>query len=768
MIREKVRIPALLAGLLLLVFPSCGVEKEEDMHTCSLCATVEAPPQTKMSVADPVPGEQFGVFTWDDDARIAIHTDTGNGTYVIARIEDKSPDGRTATFRPTLGGNRDGYAFYPFTAADGGYTGVDGKDLRVSFHKEHYVYNNTDTWRKRYTTHAEAPMVAVNDPSTNLLQFKHLGGILRLHIDQIPSNTRYIKVRSLDPDPPIQGSFKVDMSGPEPVLTPVEGEVGRSVNFVFSKTILEGVGEAVGAIDDVVLNLPVPAGTYGGLRIEAWRTNGNSEDSNNNYTRITCPPVTVERGQAVDVDVEMHHDITRVVINPSGSSLNQQDVSINTLLRPVRVNYRVSNLPGTGGTGSAYGNMHITCSTEDPSIAQVYVDKTDSGSPEIYVFGVSPGTTKLHVWVRKRWYDDEVHGEGNVIVSPSSTVTVLSPTTSMDTGTTMELTASDVPDEMGDRTLDYTWRIVGRSGASDATISYDRQKAVLTAGSEIGWVDVNFDVSYNGSTPVTSATLKILIGEAVKPDGTVQGLFKVSDTKIVYFSRANIYSTKAEPDKYSFTRNQYDVLYSKDPGWSDHCTEIPYSFDEYDLFRYEVAETTFSDPATSPAVFWNDNDTDSSMGWYTLSGAEWKYLLETRRASTVAGTPNARYLRVRIGVHFGLIIFPDTYEHPVSVQEIPEGRVNVASASAIDLNYQEWEDMQRAGAVFLPCAGMFQKSSRHIYFYHNSAVSCWSRDHRLFIMRVAPLHGSDTYDTPYVPGDYQNHYVSVRLVKDVF
>lgn len=775
MTRDRFHIVALLA---LSLAWSCAREVSGP-DSDGLVATMEPLVHTKASIADPVPGEQYGVFTWDDDTRIAIHTTTGNGTYVISRMEEKSADGKTATFRPRLGGTRDGYAIYPIEAADGGYPGVDGRELRVYWYREHFVNISLANWKERYTTFAEAPMAAVNDPRYNTLEFKHLGGIIRLHIDQIPSNTRYIRIRSVSPDPVLYGSFKVDMSGAKPIVTPVSGEVGNVVYFSFSNDILNGLdasnGYGAGAINNVVLNLPVPPGTYNALRVEAWRANYYSSSQYNQIGKIVCPPVTVACGQAVDVDVPINRYVYGVVLNPvdiNSSGTNgrtPKNLSISTLLRPVNVPFNILDLEGTGLSGKT-ADIHMTCTTDDPSIAQVYVNKSATGLPQIYVFGVSPGTTTLHSWVRKRYYDEEIYGSIQVTVAAASTFSVISPTTSMDTGSTMNLTVSSIPEEAGDRTLDYTWQIVSRSGASDASIAWDKQKAVLTAGSEVGWVDINCSVSYNGSSPVTSSTLRILIGDKDKPDGTVKGLFKVADSKIVYFGRSNLYSTQAEPDKFRLVENQFDVLYSKDPNWSDSCTDIPYDFAEYDLFSSEVAETTFADPSTSPAVYWNNNDADSSTGWYTLSAAEWKYLLETRRATTVAGTADARFLRVRLGVHFGLVIFPDTYVHPVSVQAIPSGRINSATASAIDLRYEEWEDMERAGAVFLPAAGMFEEIQRHIYFYHNSAVSYWSRDRRIFIFRIAPLNNfgnnADNYSSPYDPG--AGFYVPVRLVKDVF
>jgi len=88
----------------------------------------------------------------------------------------------------------------------------------------------------------------------------------------------------------------------------------------------------------------------------------------------------------------------------------------------------------------------------------------------------------------------------------------------------------------------------------------------------------------------------------------------------------------------------------------------------------------------------------------TLTQDEWAYLLETRGASTVEGTSNARYVKAKVNDVNGLIIFPDYYTKP---SEISITNINTGNAAFEDNTYtlEEWEILENSGVVFLPCSG---------------------------------------------------------------
>ena len=98
-------------------------------------------------------------------------------------------------------------------------------------------------------------------------------------------------------------------------------------------------------------------------------------------------------------------------------------------------------------------------------------------------------------------------------------------------------------------------------------------------------------------------------------------------------------------------------------------------------------------------------------GWRTLTSDEWAYLLNTRAASTVNSTENARYAKATVNNVSGLILFPDSYTHPDGVY--PTFKINEADKYFYNNVYSgdDWLSMENAGAVFLPAAGIREGSS---------------------------------------------------------
>jgi len=96
-------------------------------------------------------------------------------------------------------------------------------------------------------------------------------------------------------------------------------------------------------------------------------------------------------------------------------------------------------------------------------------------------------------------------------------------------------------------------------------------------------------------------------------------------------------------------------------------------------------------------------------GWRTLSGGdsgEWNYLFNTRSASTVNGTANARFAKGKVNGRYGVILFPDTYSHPEGVT--PPVGINDTGDTGWNGNSYDvtaWAKMEAAGCVFLPTAG---------------------------------------------------------------
>ena len=114
-----------------------------------------------------------------------------------------------------------------------------------------------------------------------------------------------------------------------------------------------------------------------------------------------------------------------------------------------------------------------------------------------------------------------------------------------------------------------------------------------------------------------------------------------------------------------------------------------------------------------------------TYSWRLLTEKEQTYILgpntnprpgdNCRLSSTVNGIPNARFIKACLtdasngegmGL-YGLIIFPDTYIHPSPELAPLPTKINDPNSTFTDNNYTiaQWEEMEKAKAVFLPAAG---------------------------------------------------------------
>ena len=117
---------------------------------------------------------------------------------------------------------------------------------------------------------------------------------------------------------------------------------------------------------------------------------------------------------------------------------------------------------------------------------------------------------------------------------------------------------------------------------------------------------------------------------------------------------------------------------------------------------------TYSDWGVYNAI---SNGGNQPNMWRTLTKDEWIYLLRTRSCSTVGATANARYAKATVCDVAGLMLFPDTYEHPDGVA-IPIN-INIApTTSGLTARFDDnvydakaWDELERAGVIFLPAAG---------------------------------------------------------------
>lgn len=181
-----------------------------------------------------------GKVSWASGDVVAFHL--SNGTYLDAEV---NPATGEATLIIPDGVVRDGYAVYPASAAVAAHA-VDG-DLRVNLPSEY------DFSGKLSSMEAQMPMVAVNDPDSDNVKFKHVGGLMQLNLS-VPSGVQWLTVAL---DGQISGEFTVS-GGDSPSIAK------GSTKTTLTVTLCDGL--TAGETEAKIL-LPVPVGSYAKLAL---------------------------------------------------------------------------------------------------------------------------------------------------------------------------------------------------------------------------------------------------------------------------------------------------------------------------------------------------------------------------------------------------------------------------------------------------------------------------------------------------------------------
>lgn len=204
-----------------------------------------------------------------------------------------------------------------------------------------------------------------------------------------------------------------------------------------------------------------------------------------------------------------------------------------------------------------------------------------------------------------------------------------------------------------------------------------------------------------------------------------------SDGK-VRFSKGNLVYSNGT---WSFHTNQYDRCFTADGDASSSYT----SSGTFDLFGWGTSGHNFGSGYGSAYQPWSTSTTAADYGpigqkdltgdfangdwgventigsdaagtWRTFTKEEWLYLLNTRSASTINGTTNARYTEAKINTDGtsvnGLIIFPDNYTAGTP-NGVTWGTINAASSwvTGTTCTTEGWKTLESAGCVFLPTSG---------------------------------------------------------------
>ena len=244
----------------------------------TITAAVQADAETKASVSD------AGVFTWRTGDQIGVWTSNdGGSTGKFTRFDLKAGESgkATAEFTGTL---------------DDGYAIVEGP--AVFPYREGHSYNpgtheltfNQPSAMDYYEGETKSHMAAMYS-GTGTISFKHLSGLIRFTVFNVPAATGvegYLRLRTTDKM--TFGNFTVDMSAATPQISAPSAASNQDFNIKFTSAPADVVG------GKYVVSFPVPVGTYGYMRLSNQKSGGDMIGS-----KEKTSSTTVARGQMINM-----------------------------------------------------------------------------------------------------------------------------------------------------------------------------------------------------------------------------------------------------------------------------------------------------------------------------------------------------------------------------------------------------------------------------------------------------------------------------------
>lgn len=277
---------------------------------------------------------------------------------------------------------------------------------------------------------------------------------------------------------------------------------------------------------------------------------------------------------------------------------------------------------------------------------------------------------------------------------------------------------------------------------------------------------------YSNNTEAIPITMCML------PEGIASGLFSVSATKMIRFSKGNLQynasnnTWRFSDDQWSYIGNDNVNVSSTYDGWIDlfgwgtsgynhgaNCYQ-PWSIstDYGDYFAYGSYMYNLEDQTGKADWGYNviDNGGNVENNWHTLKKDEWVYLFNRSTKS------NIKYAKANVNGINEVLLLPDGWD---------SGIYNLSSTNTSDANYTsniisvtEWSDVLTTnGVVFLPAAGY--RSGTSVNFV-GSISNYWSSTHGGVNDAYSLYFDSfSLYPSSYYDGRYDGF--SVRLVHDV-
>lgn len=309
----------------------------------------------------------------------------------------------------------------------------------------------------------------------------------------------------------------------------------------------------------------------------------------------------------------------------------------------------------------------------------------------------------------------------------------------------LDITEANRETVAGNGTSRKYYVVLPQFSNKQVTVSIQTMKHSQSTADDQKLKTVTFYTANNVSL-VRNKIVPLHVSATPSEDNDLTGYFSVrgdgqgNDTYKVVFSRGNLQHVGTNTHNtgtWKFADRQYDFF-----GASNIATGAINLTNTVDLFTWSNSDaglfgmTTYdywndlNDFVSSTCVFqdWGYYKTisgDNPQTWFTLSAAEWYYLLHDRvngQGESLFGKAKitgindmvATYSGSAQDVAYGFILLPDDWTD----EDIPSGLSFTPNSSSDttthnEYSVSEWARMEAAGAVFLPAAGYGERWGAH-------------------------------------------------------
>ena len=283
------------------------------------------------------------------------------------------------------------------------------------------------------------------------------------------------------------------------------------------------------------------------------------------------------------------------------------------------------------------------------------------------------------------------------------------------------------------------------------------------------------------STWIGKCNEKMRQTQSTTIQGELQGVFSVSSTKKVRFSKGNL-QYQASTNTWKFAEQQWDIIGSQNSfrhswdygtitgsdnanisvsynGWIDlfgwgtsgFNGKYPYMTSEQDE-DYGKGQNPISGTNYDWGIYNKISNGGNTKGiWRTLTYSEWDYMLNKRKNAL-----NKRGLACVNKIN-GIVLLPDAWEQPNDLTFMNDNH----NYSDNTYTIADWLKMESNGAVFLPAAGT--RLGRSVS-YVNNTCEYWSSS----VLGTIYAYRLKVYETQiFILGNHRYDGRAVRLVKDV-